>query len=112
VARFYSDENFPFPVVVELRRLWHDVLTALEAGQANAGVPDNEVLAFATADGRAVLTLNRDDFKRLDRASAAHAGIVVCTFDRDYIGPAGRISAVLVGLPSLAGRLARVNRRS
>ncbi len=109
MARFYSDESFPFPVVVELRRLGHDVLSALKAGQADAGVPDDEVLAFATADGRAVLTLNRDDFKRLDRASAAHAGIVVCTFDRDYIGPACRIS---VGLPSLAGRLARVNRRS
>ncbi len=30
--RFYADENFPMDVVTELRRLGHDVLTALEDG--------------------------------------------------------------------------------
>ena len=110
MARSYSDENFPFPVVLELRRLGHDTLTALKAGQANSGVPDDDVLAFATADGRAVLTLNRDDFKRLHRASAAHAGIVVCTSDPDYLGQAGRIADGVAGPPSLAGLLIRVNR--
>jgi hypothetical protein len=35
MARFYSDENFPLPVVEELRKLGHDVLTIHEAGQAN-----------------------------------------------------------------------------
>jgi hypothetical protein len=34
MARLYANENFPFPVVEELRRLGHDVLTTLEAGNA------------------------------------------------------------------------------
>jgi Domain of unknown function (DUF5615) len=29
----YADENFPLPVVQELRRLGHDVLTAQEDGK-------------------------------------------------------------------------------
>jgi len=32
VARFYANENFPLPVVEELRRLGHDVLTIQETG--------------------------------------------------------------------------------
>jgi uncharacterized protein DUF5615 len=34
MARLYADENFPLPVVEELRRLGHDVLTIYETGQA------------------------------------------------------------------------------
>ena len=50
VARFYSDENIPLPVVTELRRLGHDVMTALDAGNANTSVPDPEVLGFAAGE--------------------------------------------------------------
>lgn len=32
MARFYSNENFPLPVVERLRALGHDVLTTYEAG--------------------------------------------------------------------------------
>lgn len=32
MARLYADENFPFPVVVCLRALGHDVLTTNDAG--------------------------------------------------------------------------------
>ena len=35
MARLYSNENFPLPVVLELRRLGHDVVTTQEAGLAN-----------------------------------------------------------------------------
>ena len=59
MARLYSNENFPLPVVEELRRLGHDVLTVLEAGKAEQAISDEEVLALATQLGRAVLTLNR-----------------------------------------------------
>jgi hypothetical protein len=33
--RFYADENFPLAVVIELRKLGHDVLTTLEDERAN-----------------------------------------------------------------------------
>ena len=44
MARLYSNENFPRPVVEALRHRGHDVLTSLEAGRANQGIPDDEVL--------------------------------------------------------------------
>ncbi len=34
MARIYSNENLPFPVVEELRRLGHDAVTSLESGNA------------------------------------------------------------------------------
>jgi len=37
MARFYSDENFPLQTVVKLRELGHDVVTALDAGNAING---------------------------------------------------------------------------
>jgi len=49
MARFYSNENIPLPVVDELRKLDHDVLTSHDAGNANRSVPDEEVLAFAAS---------------------------------------------------------------
>jgi hypothetical protein len=41
MARLYANENFPFPAVVELRRLGHDVLTVSETGKAGQAVPDS-----------------------------------------------------------------------
>lgn len=52
MAQLYSDENFPQPSVEELRQLGHDVVTLVEAGHANQAVPDERVLALATAAGR------------------------------------------------------------
>jgi hypothetical protein len=78
-VRLYADENFPLAAVHELRELGHDVLTSLEAGNANQRIPDEDVLSFATAHHRAVLTMNRRDFIRLHRNSDEHAGIIVCT---------------------------------
>jgi hypothetical protein len=86
MARFYANENFPFQAVRELRRLGHDVLTSLEAGNANRSVPDEEVLTFAASGDRVLLTQNRLHFLRLhQRAAIGHAGIVICTFDPDFV---------------------------
>ena len=57
MAPLYADENLPLEVVEALRGLGHDVLTALEAGQANRSVPDESVIEFATA--RALVRVNR-----------------------------------------------------
>ena len=62
MARLYTNENFPLPVVEELRRLGHEVLTTYEAGEAGKSVPDEQVLAFATVEARALVTLNRKHF--------------------------------------------------
>lgn len=110
MARLYSNENFPLPVVEELRRLGHDVLTIQETSKAEQSVPDEEVLAFASADGRAVLTLNRKHFIHLHRAQTKHAGIIVCTFDRDFVAQAKRIHDSIMSQESLFGQLIRINR--
>jgi predicted nuclease of predicted toxin-antitoxin system len=110
MARFYSNENFPLPVVEELRRLGHDVLTVQEAGKANQEIPDDEVLAFASADNRAVLTINRRDFIRLHRQNQNHSGVIVCTADLDFARQARGIHEAIATLSSLANQLIRVNR--
>ncbi|MFM7580104.1 MAG: DUF5615 family PIN-like protein [Microcystaceae cyanobacterium] len=88
MAKFYSNENFPLEIVRFLRNFDHDILTSLEAGRANQSIPDNEVLAYATAENRILITLNRDDFIKLHRSGIDHAGIIICKEDRDYFGQA------------------------
>lgn len=110
MALLYANENFPLPVVEELRRLGHDVLTIQETGKAGQAVPDEDVLTFATGERRALLTLNRKDFIHLHNANPHHSGIVVCTFDPDFAQQAGRIHQALESNPILEDQLIRVNR--
>jgi Domain of unknown function (DUF5615) len=111
VARFYSNENFALQVVMELRRLGHDVLTSLDAGNANASVPDPEVLLFASFQQRILLTHNRRHFLQLHlRRKQRHCDIVLCTFDPDFTGQANRIDAAVKALPDCADQLIRINR--
>ena len=110
MARLFSDENFPLPVVEELRRLGHDAVSIQERGRAGEGTPDEEVLKLAIAERRAVLTIDRRDFIKLHKRDPDHAGMVVCTFDPDYPAQAIRIHDAIKALPTLDGRLIRVNR--
>jgi hypothetical protein len=110
VARFYANENFPMPVVQELRRLGHDVLTTIEAGKANQAIPDEDVLEFARTQNRALLTLNRKHFVKLHESQRTHAGIIVCTVDLDFSAQAARVSESIATAGDLSGRLIRVNR--
>lgn len=110
MARFYTDEQFPFPVVRFLRAFGHDVLTVQEAGNANQGIPDEDVLAFAIDDNRIILTLNRDDFIALHRLQPDHAGIIVCTRDQNWENLATRINEAISSFETLNGQLIRVYR--
>ena len=109
MARLYSNENFPLEVVRRLRALGHDVLTSLEAAQANRRIPDKDVLAFASAEERALLTQNRRDFLKIHNSGDfQHSGLVLCTADPDFAGQAFRIHTAISG--DLSGELIRVNR--
>jgi Domain of unknown function (DUF5615) len=110
VARLFGDENFPLPVIVELRHLGHDAVTLQEVGHGNRALPDEMVLTLATRDRRAVLTIDRRDFIRLHGLDAEHSGIIVCSFDPDFFALAARIDAEMAGRESIAGQLLRVNR--
>jgi len=58
MVRPYSNENFPFPVVQELRLLGHDITTVQETGLAGQAIADEAVLAFACQENRALITLD------------------------------------------------------
>ena len=81
---FYANENLPLAIVNGLRELNHDVLTSYEAGNANQGIPDDLVLAYATTNQRIVITMNRDDFISLHRNKISHSGIIICKSNRNY----------------------------
>ena len=110
MARLYANENFPRPAADALRALGHDVLTSVEAGNANLGIPDDQVVRYATSQGRAVLTQNRRHFHREHKKSSAHAGIITCTVDADYEALAARIHARLLATPDLDGKLIKVTK--
>jgi len=110
MARCYANENFPFPTVEALRGLGHDVLTTIESDRAGQAIPEAEILAFAGAEDRIVITLNRRHCIRLHHTTPTHVGIIVCTFDLDFAALAQRIHTALEAHPQMAGRLVCVNR--
>lgn len=69
-----------------------------------------EVLAFAAAQNRVLLTLNRRHFILLHHSGQPHAGSIVCTFDPDFIALARRVHEAIAAEMDMTGRLLRVNR--
>jgi predicted nuclease of predicted toxin-antitoxin system len=78
-VRLYLDRHVMNRLATDLRGRGYDVLTTQEAGKDTA--TDEEQLAFATAEGRTLLTFNIRDFARLNvqwqAIGRCHAGIVV-----------------------------------
>ena len=109
MVRLNANENFPFPVVIELRQLGHDVLTTQDTGQAGQATSDEAVLAFVSAENRALITFNRKHFVRL-HSQCKHSGIIVCTFDSNFIALARRIHQAIEHSKDLTQQLIRVNR--
>jgi predicted nuclease of predicted toxin-antitoxin system len=110
MAKLYSNENFPWPAVLELRQLGHDVLTIQETGQADQAMPDEAVLAYATTQQRILLTFNRKHFIRLHHQQPDHAGIMVCSLDVDFARLAQRIHQAITNATDFKGQLIRINR--
>jgi predicted nuclease of predicted toxin-antitoxin system len=112
MASLYADEQYPLPIVEFLRTFGHDVLTVQETGKANQKIPDEEVLAFAVSNDRAVLTFNRLDFIRLHNLRPDHAGIIISKADNDWQRMAELINEEISKAETLRGRLIRVKRPS
>ena len=94
MTRIYANENFPS-----------------EVGKSNQSIPDEDVLAFAILEARAILTFNRKDFFRLHRLNPAHSGIITCTEDSDFLALAERIHETLsLFHGNLDSQLIRINR--
>jgi hypothetical protein len=102
MARLYADENFPQPAVERLGALGHDVQTVQEAGKAQQKHSDEAVLADACADGLAVMTHNRKDFRYLHAVNPDHEGVIARSEDIDFVGLAERIHEAIEALPQLS----------
>lgn len=80
--RLLLDEMWAPTIAVELRKRHFDVIAIAERAHAGryAGIPDDEVFAYAQEDGRAVVTDNIPDYEkaRLDweARGIAHHGLV------------------------------------
>jgi predicted nuclease of predicted toxin-antitoxin system len=77
--RLYFDRHIKKQVAVDLWQRGHDVLTTEEASMDTAS--DEDQLAFAAKEDRAILTFNIRDFAPLHEQwtvdGKAHAGIIV-----------------------------------
>lgn len=109
---FYSNENFALALVKMLRGLGHTVITSYDAGQANKGIPDDEVLSYATRNKLILITFNRDDFIELHRSGLEHTRIIVCKTDRDYKGQIKTLHEYLQTQSSLENRLIRIKKQN
>lgn len=111
MAKLYTNENMDYAVVELLRSLNHDVITTKDAGKANQGISDEDVLSYANSENRAVVTFNYQDFKRLNQSLLEHSGIIICTEDHDVVALAYRIHAAIEAVDGhLSGQLIRVIR--
>jgi len=110
MARLDADELFPRGVVEWLRLMIHNILTLQAAGKDNPKNPDEEVLAFAVSENRAVLTLNRCYFIRLHSLQSDHAGIIVCKPHQDLARMAANINEAISSLATLTNQLIRLYR--
>jgi len=74
------DEMFSDTIAQQLRVKGHDVISVV-AHPALVALPDDQILAYATNEGRALVTANIKDFMPLDgryrAAGQAHPGLIV-----------------------------------
>ena len=91
--RVLADENIPGDTIRALRAAGHDVFAAAESGPGSA---DAILLARAAAEGRVVLTFDRDFGELVVREGAPGVpGVVLLRF----VPPdAGAVTALLLGL--------------
>jgi predicted nuclease of predicted toxin-antitoxin system len=79
LVRLYLDHHIKIQLAADLRTRGYDVVTSQEAAMDTA--PDEDQLAFASNQGRTILTFNIRDFAPLHEqwtaAGRMHTGIIV-----------------------------------
>jgi Domain of unknown function (DUF5615) len=104
------DEMFTDDTAQQLRTKDYDVISVV-ADQALAGLPDDQILAYATTEGRALVTANIKDFIPLDTrhraADQSHAGLILVS-TKTFPQNRGLPSAVATALASLLSGTAKI----
>jgi hypothetical protein len=117
-VKVYLDENLSPDIAGLLRQRGVDAISAHEVG--NVQLDDRTQLAYATGEGRAIVTANVADFLALShlavRANTEHAGIILIpsSFRGDeFEAIADGIAAVSEQYPErLAGSAVYIRRKS
>jgi predicted nuclease of predicted toxin-antitoxin system len=110
------DEMYSATIAEQLRSRGYDVVSIHDPDQrVLEGAPDEEVFAAAVAQGRAVVTENVPDFRRLEAAALAGGtpcpGLIYTTnrqFPRGNPATAGRMVLALAELLADPATVARV----
>lgn len=106
MARLKLDENMPDSVADALRAAGHDVELARD--EDLAGAVDDDLLAHASAEGRALVTLDLDFADVVRHPPGSTAGIVVLRPQRETITLINRVASLtgsLLGKETVEGRL-------
>lgn len=104
------DEMFTDDIAQQLRTKGYDAISVV-ADPALAGLPDDQILAYATTEGRALVTANIKDFIPLDTryraADQSHAGLILVSA-KTFPQNRGFPSAVATALASLLSGTAKI----
>ena len=97
------DEMFSDAIAEQLRAKGHDVISVV-ANPALVALPDEQILAHAATDGRALVTANIKDFVPLDAryraAGQDHHGLVLVS-TRTFPQNRGFTAAIATALEAL-----------
>jgi hypothetical protein len=104
------DEMFSDDIAQRLRAERHDVISVV-ADAALTGLPDEQVLAYAATEGRALVTVNIKDFVPLDgryrAADQSHAGLTLVS-TKTFPQNRGFPSAITIALAALLSGAAKI----
>jgi len=104
------DEMFTDDIAQQLRTKGYDAISVV-ADPALVGLPDDQILAYAITEGRALVTANIKDFMPLDTryraADLSHAGLILVS-TKTFPQNRGFPSAVATALASLLSGAAKI----
>ncbi len=104
------DEMFTDDIAQQLRTNGYDVISVV-ADPALVGLPDDQALAYAATEGRALVTANIKDFVPLDTryraADQSHAGLILVS-TKTFPQSRGFPSAVATALAALLSSTAKI----
>jgi hypothetical protein len=104
------DEMFSDDIAQQLRAKGYDVISVV-ADSALVGLPDDQVLAYATTHGRILVTANIKDFVPLDgryrAAGQSHAGLILVS-TKTFPQSRGFPSAITASLVTLLSGTAKI----
>jgi hypothetical protein len=104
------DEMFADDIAQQLRAKDYDAISVV-ADPALAGLPDDQILAYATTEGRAQVTANIKDFipwdGRYRAAGQSHAGLILVS-TKTFPQTLGFPSAITTALATLLSGTAKI----